>query len=102
MAVYSITSFVRVGLPLAAASVALWVCVSAVRVPSPRRPAVAEELGLLDPRVQSPAEEICSLAVSSDGTLFATGTRGGVVWLWETSTRRPRGRWQAHDAIVTA
>src|SRR5262245_22859706 len=102
MAVHSITAFVKVGLPLAAASIALWVWAGAFRVPAPRQPDSAEELGVLDPRAQSPAEEICSLAVSTDGTLLATGTRGGVVWLWEASTGSPRVHWRAHDAGVTA
>src|SRR5262245_27597355 len=102
MAVYSITPVVKVGLPLAAVSIALWVCAGASRVPPLRQPDSAEELGLLDSHAQSPAEEICSLAVSADGTLLATGTRGGVVWLWDASTRSPRVHWQAHAAGVTA
>jgi WD40 repeat protein len=111
MAICSITSSVRAGLVLAVPFIALWVSAGAFRVPAglTGRKAVttlpgdsAEEMGFLDTQEASPGGEICALAVSPDGTLLATGTRDGAVRLWEASSQRPLGRWQAHEEAVTA
>src|SRR5262245_26950658 len=105
MAISSITSPARAGLVLAVAAVALWV--GAAALPAPTGPAALasdapEELGLLGPADPAPGEAICSLAVSPDGTLLATGTYDGRVRLWDAAERRPLARWQAHAEQVTA
>src|SRR5262245_24317011 len=108
MAIGSVTSSVKLGVALAVASVGVWGSALAFRIGTelidggtlhPLPPHAAEELGLLHTQEPSPGGEICSLAVSPDGTLLAVGTRDGAVRLWETATQRLQARWQAHAAM---
>jgi WD40 repeat protein len=92
-ALRSIGSLLAPGLLLAAAAVALWAGTS--RGPAPCRTCPAEGSSL-------PGAEACSLAVSPDATLLATGSVDGVVQLWDAEARRPLARWQAHEQKVTA
>src|SRR5262245_29000114 len=100
MAIFSGSSFVKAGLVLVVASLALWVSVRDSHLPDTLPPGPAEALGVLDPH-DAPGAEICSVAVSPDARLLATGSRDGVVRLWEAS-QRLLSRWRAHDETVTA
>jgi WD40 repeat protein len=110
MPICSVTSSVKWGLVLGAASIFLWMSAIAFHVPGTpfgtppiaSQPVSAEELGLLDPRATSPGEEICSLAVSPDGKLLAMGSFGGMVRLWKAPELLPLTQWQAHGEKVTA
>ena len=110
MAICSATSSVRGVHVLAIASVLLLGSSVALdlpgklfdTMPSNRKSNPAEELGVLASHGTSPGGEICSLAVSPDGTLLATGARDGTVQLWEASELLPLARWQTHRQKVTA
>lgn len=92
----------KAGFTLVVAGGVLWASLGAFQILALAPHEVAKELGVLDSGIPLPAGEVCSLALSPDGTLAAVGTRGGLVRIWETATRRPYARWQAHEGFVGA
>jgi WD40 repeat protein len=110
MASRSVRLSIKAGMVLAVAGIALGVSAVARNLPGAltedapdaHPAAAAEELGRLQPAEAYPDDETCSLAVSPDGTLLATGARDGVVRLWDASSLRPLARWPAHPETVTA